>query len=160
MTVEGMIRQLQNLIEHGLKPTAVIKAWDGDSGEWQPVTGFLYDADSVELQTDSDDEEPISAGLEGRGGELDALRNKLFESDAFRGELRRELDIATARAAQLEAALRAIKIALKEPAGGEYWTAREFLDKLGIFHDDLNDLRVLHKVAEAALGPVAQESTE
>jgi hypothetical protein len=56
LTAEGMIRQLQNFIEHGLKPTAIIKSWDGDSGEWQPVTGFLYDADSVELQTDSDEE--------------------------------------------------------------------------------------------------------
>jgi len=76
MTAEGMIRQLQNLIEHGLKPIAIIKSWDGDSEQFQPVSGFVYDADSVELQTDSDDEESISASLEGRGGELEL--NKLL----------------------------------------------------------------------------------
>lgn len=57
MTAGAMIRQLQNFIEHGLKPTAIVKAWNGDSNEWQPVTGFLYDAESVELQTDCDEDE-------------------------------------------------------------------------------------------------------
>lgn len=55
------------------------------------------------------------------------------------------------RAVQREA-LQAIAIALAEPDGGEYWTARAFLDRFDIFHDDLSGTRVLLKVAEAALG--------
>jgi hypothetical protein len=70
------------------------------------------------------------------------------------------IESAESRVKELEAALKAIKIALKEPDGGEYWTARKFLDKHDIFHDDLNDLRVLHKVAETALSSAPPQIQE
>lgn len=49
------------------------------------------------------------------------------------------------------AVLKAIAIAQKEPAGGEYWTARELANKWGIFTDDLAGERVLLKLAEYAI---------
>lgn len=52
---------------------------------------------------------------------------------------------------RLRMALCTIAEALKEPDGGSYWPARAFLDELDICHVDLNDLRVLHAVARAAL---------
>lgn len=48
-------------------------------------------------------------------------------------------------------ALNAIRIALKEPAGGEYHTARKLADKWGIFHEDLAGERVLLRLAQEAL---------
>ena len=98
-------------------------------------------------------------------GELDALRRerddeflkraawhkraetaeaKLFESDAFRGELRRELDLSTTRATQLEAALREIRKQICSIPLSQITAMEEHVRSL----------------AEAALGPVAQESTE
>jgi hypothetical protein len=49
------------------------------------------------------------------------------------------------------AALKVIAIALKEPAGGEFWSARKFLDDRGIFNGDLDGERVLLRVAQAAI---------
>jgi hypothetical protein len=51
----------------------------------------------------------------------------------------------------LRDALKAIAEALREPAGGEFWTARKFLDRFDVFHGDLDGLRVLNLVAEVAL---------
>lgn len=53
-------------------------------------------------------------------------------------------------AGELDQALKSIEIALKEPSGGSYWPAREFLNRLEVYNDDLNDLRVLHRVAQIA----------
>lgn len=52
MTAEGMIERLQTLIAHGLNPKAIVKAWDGDSEQYQPVSGLLYHNQTIELQTD------------------------------------------------------------------------------------------------------------
>jgi hypothetical protein len=51
-----MIKQLQELIAHGLNPSAEVRAFDGDSGKMELVSGFLHDANQVDLCTDSDDE--------------------------------------------------------------------------------------------------------
>jgi len=56
-----------------------------------------------------------------------------------------------AAAPDMLAALMAIAIAKKEPAGGEYWTARELATKWGIYADDLEGERVLLKLAEYAI---------
>ena len=76
--------------------------------------------------------------------ERDRLANLVRDANAY-------YVAAESRERKMREALEAIAIALKEPDGGEYWTARKFLDNCGIFHDDLNDLRVLSKVASAAL---------
>ena len=51
----------------------------------------------------------------------------------------------------LRQALTVIAEALKEPDGGSYWPARGFLNRYDKFHEDLNDLRVLLRVAQVAL---------
>lgn len=48
-------------------------------------------------------------------------------------------------------ALKAIAIALAEPAGGEYHTARALANEWGIFNDDLEGGRVLLRLAEHAI---------
>jgi hypothetical protein len=52
--------------------------------------------------------------------------------------------------AMLEA-LTVIAIALREPDGGEYWSARKLADEWGIYNDDLEGNRVLLRVAEKAI---------
>lgn len=44
----------------------------------------------------------------------------------------------------VRAGLKVIAEALKEPAGGSYHPAREMLDAFDVFHDDLDDLRVIN----------------
>ena len=68
-----------------------------------------------------------------------------------------ELASAERELEKLREALRAIAIALAEPAGGEYWTARELADKWGIYSEDLEGTRVLLRLAEAALGEKGSE---
>lgn len=53
--------------------------------------------------------------------------------------------------AALVEALEVIKTALGDGEGGSFWPARKFLDDRNIYHGDLNDLRVLDRVARAAL---------
>jgi hypothetical protein len=48
-------------------------------------------------------------------------------------------------------ALRVIQKGLTEDADGEFWSARKWLDKRGIFHDDVSGYRVLDLVAKHAL---------
>lgn len=62
-----------------------------------------------------------------------------------------ERGTVTGGVGQLREALEVIAEALKEPAGGEYWPARKFLDKHGIYHENLEGVRVLNEVARAAL---------
>ena len=57
-------------------------------------------------------------------------------------------------AVRMYSALQVIAEALKEPDGGDYWPARKFLDKYGLYHDDLEGSRVLLRVAEVALGRI------
>ena len=59
-----------------------------------------------------------------------------------------ELEAAEERVRELEKALGVIAIALAEPAGGEFWSARKLADELGIYHDDLDGMRVLLRIAE------------
>jgi hypothetical protein len=68
-----------------------------------------------------------------------------------RDEAISERDALRAENERLRDALRTIAEALKEPDGGSYWPAREYLDKLDVFHDDLSGTRVLERVASAAL---------
>jgi hypothetical protein len=68
------------------------------------------------------------------------------------------IDALRAENERLRDALRVIAEALKEPDGGSYWPAREYLDKFDVFHDDLSGTRVLERVASAAL--LAAESTQ
>ena len=55
MTVDDMIIHLTHLREHGLSGSALVKAYDGDTCSYQEVTGAVYDAKTVELQTDNID---------------------------------------------------------------------------------------------------------
>lgn len=52
---------------------------------------------------------------------------------------------------RMQRALQVLAIALKEPDGGSYHPARSFLDKHGIYHDDLEGTRVLLRVAQIGL---------
>jgi hypothetical protein len=54
MTVSAAIRILTGLCEHGLSGLSVVKAYDGDSGRLENVTGFLYDDYELEICTDED----------------------------------------------------------------------------------------------------------
>lgn len=47
MTVKQLIDLLQKA-----NPEAIVRAWDGDSGDKEEVTGILYDDAEVEIQTD------------------------------------------------------------------------------------------------------------
>lgn len=58
----------------------------------------------------------------------------------------------------LTRALETIKTALNDGDGGSYWPARQLLDDHDIFHGDLNDLRVLWRVAKVALEDVPRDS--
>ena len=55
MTVESLVAQMLNLMAHGLSGKAVVKAFNGDSGHLEEVTGFLYDNEQVEICTDDND---------------------------------------------------------------------------------------------------------
>ncbi len=55
MNVDTLIDRLITLREHALPGTALVKAYDGDSGKLEEVTGFLFDNESVELCTDDTD---------------------------------------------------------------------------------------------------------
>lgn len=55
MTVDEVIAHLQQLVAHGLSPSAIVKAWNGDSNQVEPVTGFLYNENEVEICTDDTD---------------------------------------------------------------------------------------------------------
>lgn len=61
--------------------------------------------------------------------------------------------------AELVAALEVIRTALNDGEGGNYWPARKFLDERGIYNDDLYDLRVLDRVAAAALAAARGEKS-
>jgi hypothetical protein len=54
MTVKELIMQLQDLVKHGLNENDIVKAFDGDSGQMEEVTGFLYGGSDhvVEICTD------------------------------------------------------------------------------------------------------------
>ena len=54
-TVAGLIQSLQFMIAHGLPENAVVNAWDADVEKYSQVTGYLYDRDSIELQTDTEE---------------------------------------------------------------------------------------------------------
>lgn len=49
-----------------------------------------------------------------------------------------------------EEACSVIAVALAEPAGGEYWSARKLADKWNIYNEDLEGSRVLLRLAEKA----------
>jgi hypothetical protein len=53
--------------------------------------------------------------------------------------------------AMLRQALRVIRKGLSEDATGEFWSARKWLDRRGIYHGDLSGYRVLELVAKHAL---------
>jgi hypothetical protein len=53
---------------------------------------------------------------------------------------------------RMQRALQVLAIALKEPDGGSYWPARQFLTSHGAYHDDLQGTRVLLRVANIGLG--------
>ena len=43
MNVDTLIDRLITLREHALPGTALVKAYDGDSGKLEEATGFLFD---------------------------------------------------------------------------------------------------------------------
>jgi hypothetical protein len=101
----------------------------------------LYDADLI-----TDDEYAMLAQTRGAVDRLETY-------DAIRQCVRDLEDVN----AGLAKALESITEALKEPAGGSYWKARAFLGSLGIYHDDLEDLRVLNAAACAAISRTPAE---
>ena len=52
MTVDELIEHLTMMKKTGVKGSAQIRAWDGDSERMEPITGFLYDKDNVDICTD------------------------------------------------------------------------------------------------------------
>jgi hypothetical protein len=52
MKVKDLIGTLQMLIEHGLSEDAEVVAFNADAEEVVPVTGFLHDANQIEICTD------------------------------------------------------------------------------------------------------------
>src|SRR4029077_12284042 len=83
-----------------------------------------------------------------------SLHNTLKEVDKKRcaeglGNIATVLEAVNSHTLLVEA-LEAIAVALKDPAGGEYWTARKFLDKQGVWHGDIDGEKVLLEVAKAA----------
>jgi hypothetical protein len=70
--------------------------------------------------------------------------------------MRLEIDRLRKTNTDMLSALKAIAIAQKEPAGGDYWTARELANKWGIFTDDLAGERVLLKLVEYAISKAEQ----
>ena len=55
MTVLELIAFLQKLVRHGTPGTAIVMAFDPDEEKQVPVTGAVYSAFVVELQTDDND---------------------------------------------------------------------------------------------------------
>lgn len=53
--------------------------------------------------------------------------------------------------AQLRQALRVIRKGLSQDADGEFWPARQWLDRRKIYHGDLSGVRVLELIAKHAL---------
>lgn len=58
-------------------------------------------------------------------------------------------------AEKLAEVLDVIRTALSDDAGGSYAPAYRYLEKLGLYSDDLQDVRVLSEVARAALAQYA-----
>lgn len=52
MTLQELIDQLQELVDHGTDPQSIVCAYDGEDGMWLPVTGLGYGEGSVEIYTD------------------------------------------------------------------------------------------------------------
>lgn len=52
---------------------------------------------------------------------------------------------------RLRSALRVIQKGLTEDADGEFWSARRWLNKRDIYHENVSGYRVLDLVAKAAL---------
>lgn len=65
--------------------------------------------------------------------------------------VRAERDAAREDAARLAEALEVIHTATRDDEHEQFWDARKWLDEHGVFNDDLADLRVIAKVARAAL---------
>lgn len=78
-----------------------------------------------------------------------------FDNSADGESVRRYASIINSHELLVEA-LEAIAIALKDPTGGEYWTARKFLDKQNVWHGDIDGEKVLLEVAKAALQAAKQ----
>lgn len=57
MTVRTLIDRLEDLIKHGLKESDIVKVFDGDTAQLEPITGILYGGSDnvVELCTDDTD---------------------------------------------------------------------------------------------------------
>lgn len=94
-------------------------------------------------------EDRLGVAIQDEGGDV---------RSAFRAELAELLRLKAAPVSHvLVDALRAIANALKEPDGGDYWQAREFLDRYDVFHSDLSGTRVLNQVALTALNEAEKE---
>lgn len=52
MTVNELIMFLQECLERGGNGDAKVLAFDGDSGQYEEVSGCLFNSESYELQTD------------------------------------------------------------------------------------------------------------
>lgn len=53
-TLDGLIECLADARKHGARGDSVVKAYDGDSEQEEPVTGFVIDNDNglIRLYTD------------------------------------------------------------------------------------------------------------
>lgn len=89
----------------------------------------------------------MAAEIDRRGSTIDTLREDVGDFTATNNYLKSR----HAELHDLQAAMRAIAIALKEPAGGEYHSARKLANEWGIYNDDLDGDRVLLRLAETAL---------
>lgn len=52
MYLTEMIKHLQDLVDKGIAPTAIIKAYDPGTEEYEEITGFTFSSFEVILQTD------------------------------------------------------------------------------------------------------------
>ena len=63
------------------------------------------------------------------------------------------------REREIREALKVIQKAVRDDEHGEFWTARRWLDKQGVFNGDLTGLRVVEAVAKTALSRLASSSS-
>lgn len=80
------------------------------------------------------------------------LRQQLAELEEHNTIVHQQLIDVEKQLAEARAALDVLKTALNDGDGGSYWPARKYLDEHGIYHGDLNDLRVLYAVVKTARG--------
>jgi hypothetical protein len=71
-----------------------------------------------------------------------------------------QMESDEARIVELEAASRAILTAVRGDEHGEFWTVRALLNKRGVYHDNLQGLRVVEELLRSLLARSAAPGEE